>query len=328
MISVGIIPNPAAGKDIRRLVAHSSVFDNNEKVDIVRRVLLGLDAVMVECVHIMPDRFAIGMKALKGLKLKLDADILDMRPWFSAEDSLRATEIMMADGVGCLVTLGGDGTNRIVSKASGKVALMPISTGTNNVFPTMIEGTIAGIAAGLVAGGHAWEAIGRAPRIEVLADDGKGVADIALVDAVFYAEPFIASRAIWDETKIMEIITTRSAPGEIGFSSIASHLLGGGLPPGHGLHLKIGSEGKRVMAPIAPGLIRPVVVAEHRTLAPGEEVTVSHSQVCVLALDGERELELDAGEETRLRLNPDGPFVVDAAKAVALAAEAGRFIEP
>ncbi|HEY5871002.1 MAG TPA: ATP-NAD kinase, partial [Candidatus Tectomicrobia bacterium] len=44
MACVGIIANPSSGKDIRRLVAHGSVFNNNEKVNIVRRVLLGLDA--------------------------------------------------------------------------------------------------------------------------------------------------------------------------------------------------------------------------------------------------------------------------------------------
>ncbi len=32
--TVGVIANPAAGKDIRRLVAHGSVFDNNEKINI------------------------------------------------------------------------------------------------------------------------------------------------------------------------------------------------------------------------------------------------------------------------------------------------------
>ena len=43
MTAVGIIANPASGKDIRRLVAHGSVFDNDEKANIVRRVLLGLE---------------------------------------------------------------------------------------------------------------------------------------------------------------------------------------------------------------------------------------------------------------------------------------------
>ena len=35
---VGIIANPASGKDIRRLVAFGSVFDNEEKVSIVPAV--------------------------------------------------------------------------------------------------------------------------------------------------------------------------------------------------------------------------------------------------------------------------------------------------
>ena len=40
--SVGIIANPASGKDIRRLVAQGSVFDNNEKINIVRACALAL----------------------------------------------------------------------------------------------------------------------------------------------------------------------------------------------------------------------------------------------------------------------------------------------
>ena len=45
MSKVGIIANPASGKDIRRLVAYGTVFDNQKKVNIVRRVLLALTAV-------------------------------------------------------------------------------------------------------------------------------------------------------------------------------------------------------------------------------------------------------------------------------------------
>ena len=43
MTSVGIIANPRAGKDIRRLVAHGSILDTQEKVYIVRRAILGLE---------------------------------------------------------------------------------------------------------------------------------------------------------------------------------------------------------------------------------------------------------------------------------------------
>ena len=56
MVAVGIIANPASGKDIRRLVAHGSVFDNNEKVNIVRRVVLGLDAMGVDEILFMRER--------------------------------------------------------------------------------------------------------------------------------------------------------------------------------------------------------------------------------------------------------------------------------
>ena len=60
---VGIIANPASGKDIRRLVAHGSAFDNNEKINIVRRVLLGLDAAGVTRVAHLPDEYGIVQRA-------------------------------------------------------------------------------------------------------------------------------------------------------------------------------------------------------------------------------------------------------------------------
>ena len=79
MKPVGIIPNPASGKDIRRLVAYGSVFDNNEKVNIVRRVILGLDAMGVKDVLIMPDYFGIGVRAIEDLKVSLRITFLDMK---------------------------------------------------------------------------------------------------------------------------------------------------------------------------------------------------------------------------------------------------------
>ena len=54
-ISVGIIANPAAGKDIRRLVAHARYVPNQEKVNVLRRLLAGLEAAGVRRVVMMPD---------------------------------------------------------------------------------------------------------------------------------------------------------------------------------------------------------------------------------------------------------------------------------
>jgi hypothetical protein len=326
MTSVGIIANPASGKDIRRLVAHGSVFDNEEKVSIVRRVLLGLDAAGIERVWIMPDSFGIGIKALDGLQLRLATKILTLPLTFSQDDTTLAAARMTAAGAGCLVTLGGDGTNRAVARAGVDVPLLPISTGTNNVFPTMIEGTIAGLAAGIVARGLADVAVRTVPRIDVVRSGSE--ADLALVDAAVYDERFVGSRAIWDPARVREIVLTGAEPGTIGLSSIGAHLAGTACPAGHGLYLRLGPEGRLVLAPIAPGLIATVGVVDWRVLAPGDEILVEPPRACVLALDGEREIELPAGTPARLRFNPSGPRVVDTRRAIDLAARAGVFVTP
>ena len=335
--SVGIIANPASGRDIRRLVAHGAVFNNDEKVNIVRRVLLGLEAVDVDRVYFMPDSFSIGPKALDGLQTKLDVTILPMLKLFSQRDSTQAAELMAAEGVGSIVTLGGDGTNRAVAKGCGDVPLMPISTGTNNVFPTMLEGTIAGMAAGLVSCGRADGAVQRACRLDVFyettnesnqeknPDNAAPPDDIALVDVAVYDERFVASRAIWEASKIKELVLTRVEPGSIGLSSIGAHAPIQVDSPKHGLYLRLGLEGQPVLAPTAPGLLSEVGVVEFHSLAPGEAVTLKHQQPCVLALDGEREIELRQGMAVQLKLNPDGPRVIDAAKAIDIAARAGVF---
>ena len=67
MSRVGIIANPASGKDIRRLVSHATVISNYEKMGIVRRVILGLDSTGVEEILIMPDYYGLGIKALEAL---------------------------------------------------------------------------------------------------------------------------------------------------------------------------------------------------------------------------------------------------------------------
>lgn len=63
--------------------------------------------------------------------------------------------------------------------------MCPLSTGTNNVFPLLIEPTVAGMAAGLVASGKVSrnETARRAKVIDV-AMDGENV-DLALIDALF-----------------------------------------------------------------------------------------------------------------------------------------------
>ena len=325
MATVGIIANPASGKDIRRLVAHGSVFDNQEKVNIVRRVLLGLEAAGVERVLFMPDYFGIGPRALDGLKLSLEVCFLDMPLRADHRDSTLAAQLMAQAGVGCIVTLGGDGTNRAVAKGCGDVPLVPISTGTNNVFPFMIEGTIAGLAAGVVAMGvvEPGRVIQSTKRLEILRD-GRLV-DIALVDAVVYDDVFVASRAIWDMSKVREVVLARARPSNIGLSSLGGCLCLGQLDENCGMYLKLGGGTVRVLAPIAPGLIERVSIESYRLLRVGEEVEVA-CKPSVLALDGEREVEVRRGERVCIRLSQKGPRVVDIRRALEEAARSGMFV--
>jgi predicted polyphosphate/ATP-dependent NAD kinase len=318
--AVGIIANPASGKDIRRLVAHGSVFDNHEKANIVRRVLLGLDALGVERALIMPDSFGIGARALDGLRLsRLVVSVVEMPVTFTSTDSVCAARLMVDAGVGCLITLGGDGTNRMVAQASGDVPLMPISTGTNNVFPDMVEGTLAGLAAGLVCLGLAEAAVARVACLEVrLANTAP---DMALIDVGVYDERFVAARAVWDPSRILELVLARVEPGTIGLSSIGAHL---GLSSA--AHLRMGEGGQEVLAPIAPGIVAPVNVASYRSLAAGDEVRLCQPRPCTLAFDGEREVSLAAHEEVHVKFVADGPKVVDVRRTMAIAAQSGVFV--
>jgi predicted polyphosphate/ATP-dependent NAD kinase len=308
--TVGIIANPASGKDIRRLVAHGSTFDNNEKINIVRRVVIGLGAMGVERVLYMPDTFGIVPRAVEPISPRLAIEELPMPVLGNAGDSLEAARRLTDLSTDCIVTLGGDGTNRMVAKGCGDTPLVPISTGTNNVFPQMIEGTIAGIAAGLVATGKAGpETIARRPQLDVIvAGDHR---DIALIDVVASAMSWIGARAIWEPHHVSEVVLSRVAPAEIGMCGLGGILFPDATESNRGVHVVFGKGERVAFAPIAPGLIHHLEIAGARLLAPGELV-VLHAAARTIALDGEREMELIAPNTTvEVQFNLHGPRVVN-----------------
>ena len=63
MSVVGIIANPSAGKDIRRLVAHGRVVSNQEKSNILRRVFAGIASTNTKKIIIMPDHSGLTISA-------------------------------------------------------------------------------------------------------------------------------------------------------------------------------------------------------------------------------------------------------------------------
>ena len=215
---------PASGTDIRRLVAYGSVFNNQEKVRIVRRILLGLAAAGVARICYMPDYYGIVERALDGLGVAMDVSPLSFDARADQRDSTRAAALLEEAGAGAIITLGGDGTNRVVARGTRRVPILPVSTGTNNVFPFMIEGTVAGLAAGLVASGKVplEEGTFKSTLLEVVSEGG--ILDIAIVDAVVCDDIFIGSRAVWRMDTVRQIFLNRANPASIGLSAICGML--------------------------------------------------------------------------------------------------------
>ncbi len=319
--TAGIIANPASGRDIRRLVAHASVFNNFEKINIVRRVLNGLAAAGVDRVLYMPDSFHICEKAADGLHLPFPLQPVIKRIHASAEDTTAAAAAMEQAGVDVVVSLGGDGTNRALAKGSHKLPLVAVSTGTNNVFPVMIEGTVAGLAAGAVAVGAVdLTAVARPCKWVEVAVDGVG-RDVALIDAVVMADGFVGSRAIWEIENVKEVVLTRAVPDAIGMAAVGGMVLPTRPDEDGGVHLTFGPGGSTLAAAIAPGLIREVPLARACRLGLGDMVAVTGP--ALVALDGEREFRLGPDARATFYVTRSGPPVVDISRCLAAAWETG-----
>jgi len=327
MSKVGIIANPAAGKDIRRLVSYASLTDNREKTDLVRRIILGIDSTGVDEILLMPDYYGLGSRALSGLSrenIKAKISILDMTVSGTQEDSTTAMRMMKELGVGCTVTVGGDGTNRAVAKGDRSVPLVTVSTGTNNVFPLMVEATTAGIAAGIVTRGVVdMSKVVTTQKRLVITRNGNET-DMALIDVVVLEQPFVGARAVWQLSEVRYIICTRAEPDSIGLSCIGGSVCPVRSEDDCGLMVEIGEGNIRARAAVLPGVIQEIGIRSYRKVELGEEVQLT-MKPCLVALDGERELVVGALAEVGVRLERDGPNLVDVNRAVREAAVQGFF---
>ena len=299
--------------------------------------MLGLQSVGVQEVIAMPDSSHLCQRAREESRLSLEFSLLDMPAYYAESDTVLAASLMEKLNVDCLVTLGGDGTNRAVARGSTALPLVAISTGTNNVFPAMTEGTLAGIAAGLVAQGKLeLEKVSTVSKVLEVYVDGQ-FRDLALVDVALSRERFVATRAIWDLSTLYEVFLTRAEPSSIGLSSVGARLQSVSLEDAAGLHYtlsdagenpgKSGSargDGVRVLAPIAPGVVVQVSVACWQTLDLDQRVPVEPRHATV-ALDGERAFTVNPRQQLEVAVRRSGPRVVDVDRALQAAAQQGVF---
>jgi predicted polyphosphate/ATP-dependent NAD kinase len=330
---VGLVANPVSAHDIRRVTANATSLQIADRANIVLRVLAGLAAAGVDTVMVMPDRKGITSLLERNLTRERrlgrtlpEVHLVDMPVTSTVDDTLRATAAMADAGVAAIVVLGGDGTHRAVVRRCGKTPLAGLSTGTNNAFPEMREPTITGLATGLYASGavSAEEALLPNKILEVQVNDGER-SDLALVDVVVSTERFVGAKALWRIDHFHELFVTFADPEAIGMSAVAGMVRPVGRRDPYGLRVTLDpGAAPTVRAAIAPGLIEPVAVSALATLHPDEPVTVTH-RGGVVALDGERELELRAGDRLTVTLRCDAFRSIDVPGCMRVAALRGLF---
>ncbi len=321
---IGIVVNPSSGKDVRRLVAKASVFDNREKSAIVRRALVGAVNAGANHFAYMDDSHNVAQSALDDLQGEYEATRVDCPKTATAIDTERAANVLRT--LGCIATLilGGDGTSRAFTKGWRDAILLPVSTGTNNVFPCFAEATIAGAALGLIASGKVpLEEVTVATKLIDITIEGEEP-DIALIDAVVTGEAFVGARALLEGDELKAAVLTRADPAAVGITAI------GGLvqplaetQPG-GLLLRMGKGSRFVNAPIAPGLYQQVKVESWTSVAYNE--VMEFEGPCVIAVDGERERSIRRGQKFQMKVSLTGPLVIDIEKAMEFAAGSGAFV--
>ena len=313
--TVGVIANPVAGKDIRRLVSAASPVSDMAKIGIIRRAVVGAVEGGAQRLLITDDRRALGLRAIDGLSLDAEVAFLDAPPYDSGVNSQNAAAIFRDRGVGAVIVLGGDGTHRDVAKGWRTAPVVAVSTGTNNVFPRQVEATIAGQAAGIVASQQPpiHKVANQAKIIDVELDHGE--AEQALVDIALVDESFTGSRAVWKGQSLLEMVAAIAERATVGLSSIASRVAPTTRHQPGGVHVTFG-DGERFRVPIAPGLFSEVEIASWRRLRANDFVEMSGPGV--LSFDGERDLVLASGRSALVTVSHDGLWVIDIEKVMSL----------
>ena len=336
---IGIIANPVSARDIRRIVANAGNLQITDRVSMLLRVLGAAGSLGVTRALMMPDNGGVSAMLIRAIAREHELqhafpklEFLDMVPTTTVNDTFTAARLMREAGVKVIVVLGGDGTHRAVVRECRDIPLAGMSTGTNNAFPELREPTITGLAVGLYATGKisAEQALVTNKLLEVSINEGER-RDIALVDAVISTDRFIGSRALWKMDSLTAVYLSFAEPQALGLSSIGGLLqpVGRGEPGGLAIHLSHDPVLRRLqlLAPIAPGMVRPVGIASWETMPANQPFTVAQS-AGVVALDGERELTFDAGDRVQITLVENAFPTVDVAACMQFAARNGLFRQP
>ena len=323
MTTVGIIANPVSGRDVRRLMANAARSSVADKVTIIRRVAIGAAQAGAKRLLVLPDPHSLCKRALSTLHLGLEVEEIVVPRTHDERETIAAAGVLRDEGAGAVVVLGGDGTNRMVATGWPDATIVPLSTGTNNVFPAHVEPTVGGAAAGLVASGQLALADVAARAKVVHVDIDGQEPDFALVDAVLTAERVVGSRAPFDPAAMRVAVLAIADPAAVGISPVGGLVRPCGRDEDGGVVVRFG-PGRSVVVPISPGLYATVGIDACDPIALGERVEAVGPGL--LAFDGDRRRVVPDGAVVRFRVERDGPFVIDVPRAMAAAAASGAYL--
>ncbi len=358
--TVGLIVNASASRDVRRLTSLARTIDVHERVNAIARVLRGLVAGRVRTVLFMPEpahvvERAVDMLAAAGFSLDGRAglclravELPDGPEALDAAATTAAATAMAEAGAACLITIGGDGTNRAVARGWPSAVVVPLPGGTNNAFCMPVDPTAAALAAGMYASDPERYAVHvrQTPRLEVRFNGRLEATAIALVDVALVRSGWVGAHALWDPTLLVEAVVARSDPALTGLAGLGGMISPLDAEPPRALHVRFGPTGSTVIAPLGPGQLVPVGIRDWRVLALGESVGLGESTPAggrpapgdrratssdedgrlTLAFDGEREVVLEPGVIARVSLAAGGPRVLDAHGLLQAAARRGAFV--
>lgn len=326
MRAVGLVANPASGKDIRRLAGKASVFDNREKLAIVRRAVIGAIAAGARRFVYMSDSHGIVKQAIAETTIPRGVrfEALPSSGTASAMDTIVAAEQMAQKDCAVVLVLGGDGTNRAFVRGWRDATLVSLSTGTNNVFPVMAEATVAGMALGLIAADKVASRLVATQAKVIDVDIEAEEQDIALIDAVITRDAFIGAKALLDPSQLKEALLCRAEPAAVGITSLGGLVRPVSDKDDFGLHLTFTKGGRQLLAPIGPGMFAKVEIGKTRLVKFDQAVKAQGPSV--IALDGERERVIAPGQRIEMRISRRGPWVVDLAATLQRAAKQKIFL--
>lgn len=282
---VGLIANPVASKDIRRLVGLARVVDAEEKANLIARLLAGMTAGPALRVVALDDSGGLVRRALRLARGSAPPlEYLPVQAETTENDTRQAASLMEEMGVVAVVTVGGDGTIRSAVEGWPSARLVPVSSGTNNAVAIAEEPTAIGYAVALAARGQVENAFAQLSALSV--DTGRPETSTAVVDVVGVRTHWTGARALWEPQDLVEAVITNARPTAVGIASVATGL--GPMREGHARHVRFG-PGTRVRALLGPGLVADVSVAEYRDVPEGTRIDLDPT-TRVVALDGERRL--------------------------------------